>query len=159
MLIRNLSNEAIKKLAAFGFSKNSDINHEQEGGNALWGWYSFTPLMYAAYQGDILLVKELVINGADLNRKDEFFSFTALMWAADAGRDKVVEHLLKAGADSTHTSKYRDKDVDAYSLSKNKQGSCCSIIGFWHKAQKVLGTADFDNTCELLNSYRKTNLL
>ena len=87
MLIKNLSNKAIKKLSAFGFDKNSSINHERQNGNALWGWRSFTPLMYAAYRGDIDLVKELIINGADLNIKDELSEFTALMWAAYAGEE------------------------------------------------------------------------
>jgi ankyrin repeat protein len=153
MLIKNLSNEAIKKLSAFGFNKTSSINHERQGGNALWGWLSFTPLMYAAYRGDIDLVKELIINDADLNIKDEFFEFTALMWAAYAGRDKVVKHLLDKGADFRHQSEYQGKLRDAYSLSKKE--SCCSMVGFWQRAEKVLGTADFDNTRSILNSYQK----
>ena len=153
MLIKNLSNAAIKKLSAFGFNKNSDINHERQGGNALWGWFSFTPLMYAAYQGHMDLVKELVMNGAILNLKDESFEFTALMWAAHAGKDKVVKYLLDGGADSTYKCNYQGKLRDAYSLAKKE--SCCSIVGFWQRAQKVLGTADFDNTRSILYSRRK----
>lgn len=153
MLISNLSNKARKKLLEFGFTENSDINCEQEGGNALYGWFSFTPLMYAAYQGEGDIVQELVQNGAELNKTDEFFKFTALMWAAWEGRDKVVEHLLAAGADSTYESNYRGKSCNAYSLSKKE--SCCSFVGFLQRVKKVVGTADVDHTHEILNPNRK----
>ena len=69
------------------------------------------------------------------------------------GRDKVVKHLLDKGADFTHKSEYQEELRDAYSLSKKE--SCCSIVGFWQRAEKILGTADFDNTHSILNSYQK----
>lgn len=149
MLISELSPKSIKKLSQFGFRDNADINGEQEGGNACYGWFSFTPLMYAAYQGEADLALELIEKGAKLNEKDNFFAYTALMWAAWAGRDKVVEHLLKAGADSTYEAITRRESDSAYSLSKKE--SCCSIIGFSQRIKKIIGTADFDHTREMLN--------
>lgn len=152
MLIKELSIESKKKLSTFCFKENLDINQELQGGNALWGFYSFTPLMYAAFQGDLNLVKELVEKGADLNKKDEFFDSTALMWAASKGQNKIVEYLLKSGADATYRSNSFGKPQNAYSLSK--KSSCCSVMGFWQRTKETLGLADFDNTQRLLTPFK-----
>jgi len=153
MLVKELSTESRRKLSAFSFKKDLDINQEMLGGNTLWGFYSFTPLMYAAFQGDLKLVKELIENGADLNKKDDFFDYTALMWAASKGHDKMVDYLLKSGADATYKTIANGKPQNAYSMSK--KSPCCSVMGFWQRAKETLGMADFDNTCRLLYAYRK----
>ena len=153
MLIKNLSIAAIVKLLAFGFTKEWNINDERQGGNASYGWFSFTPLMYAVYQGDLPLVKELIENKADLEKKDELFNFTALMWAALRGRYKVVSYLLTEGADIKHKAEWNGKMQDAYMLSKKEK--CCSLIGFWQRAQKTLGIADIDKAHKVIISYRK----
>ena len=59
-----------------------------------------TPLMYAAYHGDVEAVKVLVQAGANLECRNQSLC-TALMYAAhnEAGNSESVELLLKSGAD------------------------------------------------------------
>lgn len=154
-LIRDLSEESMNKLAAslMGFDINSDINNEVEGGHPLWGWFTFTPLMYASYIGDVDLVRELVNAGANLDLKDETFNYTALMWAAENGYDKVVECLLAAGAYATQQSTKWNEKHDAYSLSKFYPGY--SFFGIYQRLLKITGKADFEHTHELLKSHHK----
>lgn len=152
MLIRELSASARKQLSEFGFKDEDNINKEIEGGNVL-GFFSFTPLMYAAYNGYLGLVKELVKSQAELDKKDQFFEFTALMWAADQGKYEIVSYLLINDADLKHKSD--SSGMDAYELSKKK--SCCSIQGFFQRAQKIIGTGDIDKTHKLISSFKLFN--
>lgn len=66
-----------------------------------------SPLMVAAYQGDIAAVKTLVAQGADVNEKNAY-GLTALMMAAGAtpvsppahaGSTEVLAYLIDHGAD------------------------------------------------------------
>ncbi|PJD93952.1 MAG: hypothetical protein CK424_01480 [Legionella sp.] len=153
ILLHELSNESKNKLTTspFDFKENEDIDQSCMGGNAFYFYTDITPLMYAAYSGDLALTKELVECGADLNKIDNQFNRSALMWASRYGRDKVTEYLLIKKADASYIAKARwkeDKDENAYSLSK--KDSCCSIFGFWQRAEEVLGKADYDRTRTLL---------
>ena len=58
-----------------------------------------TPLILAAYLGDVAMTKVLVEAGADLNETDQ--AGTALMGASFKGNTEVVRYLLSAGADKS----------------------------------------------------------
>ena len=55
-------------------------------------------LIRSAKDGDIEKVKQLIVQGADVNAKD-VSGKTALLWAAWYGHTEVVKLLIQAGAD------------------------------------------------------------
>jgi ankyrin repeat protein len=78
-----------KLTTGFDFDENKDIDQLHQNGSALSGFWCYTPLIYAAVCGDLVLTKELVENGAILDKIDDFFNSTALMWASKYGHDKL----------------------------------------------------------------------
>jgi ankyrin repeat protein len=56
-----------------------------------------TPLMLAAFRGDISTVRELLLAGADVDARDKDGD-TALMFAAYRGHAEIVSLLLDYGA-------------------------------------------------------------
>ena len=58
---------------------------------------NWTPLMYAAWKGQVEVVRMLV--GAGANVDADAHSLTALMWACSQGHLPVVVSLLESGAD------------------------------------------------------------
>jgi uncharacterized protein len=56
-----------------------------------------TPLMLAAFRGDIVTVRALLMGGADVNARDKDGD-TALMFAAYRGHTEIVSLLLDYGA-------------------------------------------------------------
>src|SRR5215813_1778066 len=69
----------------------ASINHPHGKGG-------FTPLMRAAFKGDVELVQLLLTRGADPNQtaKD---GASALFWASVRGHESIVELLIAARAD------------------------------------------------------------
>ena len=59
---------------------------------------SFTPLMKAAEDGNIVGVQRVIQAGADVNKRDKD-GYTALIWAGFGGHYECTELLLNAGAD------------------------------------------------------------
>jgi hypothetical protein len=57
-----------------------------------------TPLMFAAQQGDLTKVDELLDRGGDVNEQNKKGRATPLIFAASAGKADVVKLLLKRGA-------------------------------------------------------------
>ena len=57
------------------------------------GW----ELIYAAKEGNIGLVKELIERGANVNMQDNN-GWTVLIYAARYGHNNVVKELIEAGA-------------------------------------------------------------
>ena len=62
-------------------------------------WYQEEQLHFAADDGDLSKVKELVENGYDVNAFDDSISFTPLHYAVKSGHTEVVKYLLSVGAD------------------------------------------------------------
>ena len=75
-----------------------------------------TPLMFAAKNGNLEIVKTLVQNGADLNSQDHEY-YTALMLAVMNNHLDIVKYLVEQNADIT-CKDY--KGVNALLLSKFK---------------------------------------
>lgn len=86
LLVSNGEREvALSQIAA-----GSDVNALRSDGSSA--------LLYAAYQGDVELVKALLDKGADPNLRNEYGAFP-LSEAAQAGSLEIVQLLLKNGAD------------------------------------------------------------
>ncbi|MCS5710705.1 ankyrin repeat domain-containing protein [Candidatus Berkiella aquae] len=64
-----------------------------------------TPLMYAAFYGNIEMTKALLAHTQEINAFVEVDGTTALIAAASAGKLEVVKLLLKAGADISLVNK------------------------------------------------------
>lgn len=79
-------------MAAMIKVSDKKVNAIEPGGN--------TPLIIAAYYGNLEVVQELLKTGkVAINHKGQFGN-TALMWAAEMGHQHIVELLLKHGAHS-----------------------------------------------------------
>jgi len=63
------------------------------------GWFEREQLHFAAGDGDLARVKDLVEKGYDVNAFDEDLSFTPLHYAARENHIEIVKYLLAAGAD------------------------------------------------------------
>jgi ankyrin repeat protein len=65
--------------------------------------YRYTPLAYAAYQGNERIVHYLIERGARVNggaQRGGTYINTPLMMAAMQGHERIVRALLRAGADA-----------------------------------------------------------
>jgi hypothetical protein len=65
--------------------------------------YQYTPLAYAAYQGNERIVRYLIERGARVNadaQRGGTYINTPLMMAAMQGHEQIVRSLLRAGADA-----------------------------------------------------------
>lgn len=62
-------------------------------------WHQKEMLHFAAGDGDLRKVRELVESGYDINAFDEGLSFTPLHHAVKGGHIEVVKYLLSVGAD------------------------------------------------------------
>ena len=62
-------------------------------------WFQKEQLHFAAADGDLDKVKELVAYGYDVNAFDEDLSFTPLHYAVKGGHIAVAKYLLSVGAD------------------------------------------------------------
>lgn len=76
-----------------------------------------TPLMIAAWQGSLDLVKLLVENGACINQQDKGNGFTALIKAVYKCHPDVVRYLLDCHADTTIHS-FEKKTAYDYAFEK-----------------------------------------
>lgn len=63
------------------------------------------PLVAAAFEGDIVSVKELLATGADVDVLDEDYDSTALSQAVANGNREIVDVLINAGADVNKKSR------------------------------------------------------
>nr|KAF6307994.1 kinase D interacting substrate 220 [Myotis myotis] len=91
-VINYVEEENIPALKAL-LEKCKDVDERNECGQ--------TPLMIAAEQGSLEIVKELIKNGANCNLED-LDNWTALISASKEGHLHVVEELLKCGGNLEH---------------------------------------------------------
>ncbi|RYP14355.1 hypothetical protein DL765_006400 [Monosporascus sp. GIB2] len=61
--------------------------------------YGRTPLLWAAENGHMAVVTQLLDKGADIEAKDRYHGLTPLSWAAENGHMAVFTQLLDRGAD------------------------------------------------------------
>ncbi len=62
-------------------------------------WYEKDQLHFAAGDGDLPRVRELVVQGHEINAFDQDISFTPLHYAVRGGHIEVAQYLLSVGAD------------------------------------------------------------
>ncbi|XP_047377926.1 kinase D-interacting substrate of 220 kDa isoform X9 [Sciurus carolinensis] len=91
-VINYVEEENIPALKAL-LEKCKDVDERNECGQ--------TPLMIAAQQGSLEIVKELIKNGANCNLED-LDNWTALISASKEGHIHIVEELLKCGVNLEH---------------------------------------------------------
>lgn len=110
--------------------------------------YHYTPLAYAAYQGNDRLVRFFIERGARVNadaRDGGTYINTPLMMAAIQGHENIVRSLLRAGADA---------DVRVYGghtaaefAAKNNHRALAQLLLC---AQRQYGAAAFGAQCRAL---------
>lgn len=81
--------------------KGARVNPENPSSG--WCYPMSTPLQTAASNGDLELVKLLLLSGADIDAAG-YCGYTPLLLAANEGQANVVEYLLKRGADPKRKS-------------------------------------------------------
>ena len=69
--------------------------------------YGRTPLWHAAQNGHMIVTKQLLAAGANVNASDDYTGRTALYAAARGGYLEIVEKLLSAGADVNSITYHR----------------------------------------------------
>ena len=144
MLIKELSPNAQKQLLSVGFKLNGDINTQIENSFSRFGicagFFSFSPLHYAAYSGDVSLATELLDKKANLELQDEFFNYTPVMFAIMKGRASVTQLLIKKGARTSYPTNDREISCESVDRFSNKSGCCQKFLFFQQdKLQSILG--------------------
>jgi hypothetical protein len=144
MKIKDLSSIARKKLTEGWFlDEDLDINDKKEGFCPnwvhffAWGW-EFTPLTYAAHNGDLELVRELIEKGAEIDEPAS--SYTAIQLASLHGYHQVVSYLLSKGA-----------KIDQTILELSQKKPWNTWLGFWQRESKMMGYTDIDKTHQIVS--------
>jgi hypothetical protein len=155
ILLSELSEQSKNKLitSVFFFNERHDIDQARQGRDAIWYYRGITPLIYAVYTGDFVLIQELVESGANLNKKDDTYGFTPLMWAARDGKHLIVEYLLAQRAEVSHIVEVPEEDGYRYdsATSLSQKDPCCSAWGFWQRKEELCTRGiNFDRTHELI---------
>jgi ankyrin repeat protein len=149
-------------LASFFFDETQQgprafERHEQavrllaEAGADLENYYYYTPLAYAAYQGNERVVSFLIQRGARVDSSAQqggTYVNTPLMMAAIQGHERVARMLLRAGADA---------DVRVYGghtatelAAKHNHPSLAQLL---QCAQKQYGVGGFGPQCRQILGY------
>ncbi|XP_038218336.1 uncharacterized protein LOC119836936 [Zerene cesonia] len=91
-----------------------DINHVDDNGNAA--------IHYAAMNGNLDVIKELTVNMANINIKNEDNKMTALHYAALKGHSEVVNYLVECGADIEKDKQgHTYKDIEELKAEASKK--------------------------------------
>ena len=130
-----------KDVAEFLVSKGANLNLDSYSSYRCFG----TPLYMAADNGLAEMVEFLLLNGADVNRKNRY-NGTPLHAAAEKGYLEIVEMLLSAGADVNVKNKsWTYNDNREYVLVDNKAPLHCAIESHSIEIVKLL----LDNGAEV----------
>ena len=78
-------------------------------------------MLSAAILGHVECLKELISEGADINKQDNYYE-TALMKIVKAGHFDCIEEMLKAGIDTNFTDNYGNASMIAALNTKNNDG-------------------------------------
>lgn len=131
--------------------------HEQavrflaEAGANLENDYYYTPLAYAAYQGNERVVAFLIQRGARVNASAQqggSYVNTPLMMAAIQGHERIARMLLRAGADAD-VRVYGGHNATELAAKHNHQ----ALAQLLQCAQKQYGAAPFGPQCRQILGY------
>jgi hypothetical protein len=110
--------------------------------------YQYTPLAYAAYQGNERVVRFLIERGARVNADAErggTYINTPLMMAAMQGHEPIVRTLLRAGADAD-VRVYGGHTAAEFAAKYNHK----TLAQLLQCAQRQYGTGGFGPQCRQL---------
>lgn len=113
---------------------NKDIKPDASGNT--------TPLMQAAYHGQIEAAKVLIKHGADVNANRP--SGTPLIYAAQAGQDEMIKFLIENGAKVNMTGGVEDWTPIRVAAEKGHVGTVKLLLDA--KADISIGDNKFHNT-------------
>jgi ankyrin repeat protein len=108
----------------------------------------FTPLIVAAQENNVELIKSILQVDSNVNRVDAYGK-TALHWAATNGNPEIVELLIKHGAD-VNTKDLSNQKALYYAKTKNTQEKI-KLLGV--KIRKLSNK----KTVDLLKTHTRTN--
>ncbi|KAI3639867.1 hypothetical protein MIR68_002181 [Amoeboaphelidium protococcarum] len=114
-----------------------------------------TPLCQASSLGFLNIVRQLLDNGADINKADQQQGWSPYMWAVNNGHDNVAAYLAQCGADTDMTSRtvlqysvYNNDPLQSKSSKTQQNGD-----GFYHAANQFdLEAIDQDLSAVLGNN-------
>lgn len=101
----------------------ADTKHESQKREPTVEIDGFTQLMFAAREGDLVLCKQLIDQGVDINEQDDKGA-TALIYAVLSTNEQTVKLLIDNGADKRQFTK---KGLTALAIAKNNKMK--NIIG------------------------------
>ena len=122
-----------------------------DAGADLENHYYYTPLAYAAYQGNERVVNYLIQRGARVNASAEqggAYVNTPLMMAAIQGHERIARRLLSAGADAD-VRVYGGHTAAELAVKHNHK----SLAQLLQCAQKQYGVAAFGPHCTQILGY------
>jgi len=131
--------------SARGFAANGNaralearLKRDAADGRARIACDGYTPLHYAARNGDVTCVMMCLEHGFDVEAQTTAGHATALHKAASGGREGAIRALLSAGANA------RARDVDGeYALHKAaKSGDVASVMALMNAAKDVAKERD-----------------
>lgn len=139
-------------------------NKKNEKCLSIWEADNNTPLLAAAWEGRVKMVKSLIKAGADVNAKNER-GLTPLHKACTWGNTEVAKALIKAGADVNAKDKY-----GLTPLHKAADGGHAEVAIALIEAGADVNAKDKDDYTplrwaqdyymeDILNGYRALNLL
>ena len=106
----------IKRLVQAGVKVNARKDH-------------FTPLMFAALQGNVKIAEHLIKHGADINARNDIGQ-TALMIAAVGGHKLIIQQLIVAGADIKAVDNNKRGPI-AWAASRGDFSEVISLLGIF----------------------------
>ena len=121
---------------AIGLCSRETVNQPDEMG--------MTPIMWAAYRGDLRVLKLLLLNGTDLSNATALGS--ALHYAARAGSHDCVNLLLQYGADPNKQDQYGFSPLDSLIWSGTDD---VSILNMLYAANVQVNKISKDGTTSL----------